>query len=483
MKGFDKMVKSQVNDECRSNVYPENIDKKKNHWNNSGSCDCAESSGYNKEVYLYSDKCGNNSENMDDNLEYSNCAPPVGYNSLPNESRRFQTITNINTNNNGHRVLDAMNTSIGQPLESIQACSSVSATNTVLNEQVRFLNDTQFFVFYQLDDGNFLIANKGNGRVLEVVPNAQNGFVTISSIYSGSNIDQRIRMARQNNDQFRLISQDRAINVCGNFVQQYTSITAVRSTSDNNHLFRFRTENMSPITLPNLPENTNLEPLPELTGLNDTGFSPAQAPRAVIGSTLIPCLFVNDVIPLNQRIKTSPYYVLQYRQYWHRLWSFQFATGDARFISESTGMLPGAQSDMRKNIDISIGADWNLRFFENSTPFRQQINAGLGTQSSFTDTILGETTVESRYVNNNFFPTRFAMFVKAHEYVLTRMDGTVVSSPWLALDNRTTYLKSFPNNATLLIENQKIVYADNSYDLSVYKTPRVIRNNQIICKR
>lgn len=483
MKGFDKMVKSQVNDECRSNVYPENIDKKKNHWNNSGSCDCAESSGYNKEVYLYSDKCGNNSENMDDNLEYSNCAPPVGYNSLPNESRRFQTITNINTNNNGHRVLDAMNTSVGQPLESIEACSSVSATNTVLNEQVRFLNDTQFFVFYQLDDGNFLIANKGNGRVLEVVPNAQNGFVTISSIYSGSNLGQRIRLERQTNDNFRLISQGRAINVCGQFAQQYTSITAVVPSWDSTRLFRFRTENMNPISLPNLPEPTNLEPLPQLTGLNDSGLSPRDAPRAIIGSTLIPCIFVKDVIPLEQRIKTSPYYVLQYRQYWHRLWSFQFAAGEGRTISETTGILPNAQENMRDTIDISIGADWDLRFFANSTPFRQQINSGLATQNSFTDTNLGLTTVETRYTNPNFSPTRFAMFVKGYEYVLTRLDGTVVSSPWVALEGRSSYLKSFPNNATLLMENQKIVYADNSYDLSVYKTPRVIRNNQIICKR
>lgn len=101
--------------------------------------------------------------------------------------------------------------------------------------------------------------------------------------------------------------------------------------------------------------------LPNLTGLNDSGPSNDEAPRAIIGSVLIPCIFVDDVIALEQKIKNSPYYILHYKQYWYRLWSDILQSGSARVFTETTGIPPVSQTQMRNTIDMSIGAEMNMK--------------------------------------------------------------------------------------------------------------------------
>ncbi|MEC5308883.1 Larvicidal toxin protein, partial [Bacillus thuringiensis] len=228
---------------------------------------------------------------------------------------------------------------------------------------------------------------------------------------------------------------------------------------------------------------TQLGPLPALRYLQDSGLAPHEAPRAIIGSALLPCIFVNDVLPLDRRIKESPYYVLEYRQYWHRLWSDLIPAGTTRTMTEVTGMLSGAQTqnNMRNSIDMSIGVDWNIRFGTRSNPFSQQITRNLNVLRSNTITDLGERTEQVRYLNPNPTDVRYARFAVGHEYVLRRMNGTQVAS-WVAVDNRSMYLLTFPTNASIIMENNTILSADSSYDLSVWKTPMKIKNGQVIQK-
>ncbi|MGE6593773.1 hypothetical protein ACQKFU_30530 [Bacillus mycoides] len=385
---------------------------------------------------------------------------------LPDESKRFQTITNINTSNNGHRVLDAMDTTVGQQLESgYGSCSMVRVANTVVNEEVQFLNESQLFVFYQADDGNFFIANKGNGRVLEVIPNSIHGYLVISNLYNGANDNQRIRKENVTTTNFRLRSQNTAINICGHNINRFVPITA-ELTLNNNQFFQFRPENMDNISLPTLRSGETLGPPPVLTSLNDQGPSPAQATRATIGSALIPCIFVNDVLPLNRRMQESPYYILEYRQYWHRLWTDEIPASGRKPFEEITGILPNAQASMRNMIDMSIGADWGLRFGDNSTPFMRGVLDSLNTLASYANTDLGDRTLVNQFDNLNGFPVRYARFVKAHEYRLTRLNGTLVTTPWVALDYRVPQTSKFPLNAQFS-QDYKIISSYSSYDLPV----------------
>ncbi|MBY7115264.1 RICIN domain-containing protein [Bacillus sp. 17RED48] len=449
------------------------------HQNHGVSCNC----GCQQGKYEYEQKqsreeynnqyMSNGQKQNHENKNYYSCSP-TQFNApnLPDESKRFQTITNINTNNNGHRVLDAMNTTVGQELErGYGNCSRVSVANTVVNEQVRFLNKSQLFVFYQADAGDFFIANKGNGRVLEVIPNSTHGYLVISNLYDGANNNQRIRKENVTTTNFRLRSQDAVINICGHNINRLVSITAIQSTAET--LFRFRPENMDNISLPTLPTGGRLGLPPVLTSLNDSGPSPSPtgpnpAPRANIGSALIPCLYVNDVLPIDRRMEVSPYYVLEYTQYWHRLWSDEVLSGDRGGpYEEITGILPNAQESMRNMIDMTIGEDWGLRFGSNSTPFKRGILSSLNNLESYAARDLGSRHSSYGFTNFNPFPVRYSRFVKAHEYTLKRMDGTVVTTPWVALDHRSQYLPRFPLNATVSLQDYKIISSYSSYDLPV----------------
>ncbi|MGF2773341.1 hypothetical protein, partial [Bacillus cereus] len=336
-------------------------------------------------------------------------------------------------------------------------------------------NDNQYFILYQTDSGGFVIAGYGYGRVIQY---SRNGNAHIGAEYDG-NVHQIFRRTQVNQDTFRLInSSDRAMDSCWQF---YGINNTALSHENHNIVNPMRFLNARNLRMPLSPNHTELNPLPNLNGINDAGPSPAQAERAIIGSALIPCIFAEDVIPVRQRIKDSPYYVLEYRQYWHRLWSDVLSSGDSRTFTETTGILSGEQVDMRNTIDMSIGADWNLRFGNRSMPFRQQILSGLNTTVSFTNTDLAQREENQRFVNFNSQAVRYARFAKAHEYRLTRTDGTAVRT-WVTVDHRTMYLKTFPHNMQVSLQEDTLIKSDNSYDLSLWKTPMKIRDGEIKIK-
>ncbi|MDY7965616.1 hypothetical protein [Bacillus thuringiensis] len=396
---------------------------------------------------------------------------------LPEVSKRFQTIQSTENTTDTARVLSAMNTRNGQtldPSDANLACRTIRADNTVLNELLGISGiapeGTQDFLFYQLDSGNFIIANKGNGRVLEVKELDEHNLdalVTISNDYSPSNGNQRFRLIGSTSETFRLATEalpSKQIDICGGYSNSYTLAAANRNTNQPNALFRIH--DTTNLEIPTLRSGGMLGSPPVLTSLSDAGPSPEQAQRVIIGSALIPCLYVNDVLPLDRRMKESPYYVLEYRQYWHRLWTDEIPSGDTRPFEEITGILSNAQTSMRNMIDMTIGADWGLRFGDNSLPFKRGILDSLNTLGSFADVDLGNRITPVRHMNYNPFPARYARFVRAHEYRLTRLNGTLVVTPWVALDYRSPHTSRFPLNAQFL-QNYKIISSDNSYDLPV----------------
>ncbi|MGE7625241.1 hypothetical protein ACQKMD_20155, partial [Viridibacillus sp. NPDC096237] len=403
--------------------------------------------------------------------------PQLNTMNLPIESRRFQTITTINSNTN--RGLDALRTQVGDRLGGglSNYCRDVTVQNQVTNDIVNGTGNPQRFIFYSTDSGQFVIANQQFGEVLEYVTNGES---IVTRLYNG-NSRQLFRKVDVSTENFRLEIEGRGIIPCGNNANTWTRIIAFPLFESSNFLFRHQSNHNVSVTVPSLRTSTPLEPIPELTNLNDAGPSPAQAPRAVIGSALIPCLFINDVIPLDRRIRESPYYVLEYRQYWHRLWSDSFFVGGSRTVTEETGISTGAQENMRNTINMSIGADWGLQFFQQSNPFSQQILSGLSTSRSFTTVPLGPNIAQSVFRNPNQFTTRFSRFARAFEYQLRRTDGTIVGT-WVAVDNRSMYIKTFPHNAPVMLEDQKIVRSNNSYDLSVWKTPMIIKDGEIKTK-
>gem|GEM_PF-3077533 len=411
--------------------------------------------------------------------DFFNCSPNMFLLNLPIQSTRFQTIASANSNSRSFEILFNSPGYVYQGAPS-GVCMTANASREIGNGEERRGDDRFLYIFYLLDNRNFIIANRYDGFVFQYW--IQNGQGLLVSREYEPNIYQEFALESINSDTFRLRTGNTFATVCYGAFNNWTKIVSrVDQPTAPNATLRHRS--FLNINLPPLSNLTPLQPLQPLTGLNDAGPSSDQAPRGIIGRTYIPCLFVNDpVLTLENRIKQSPYYVLEHRQYWHRLWTDVFTAGERREYHEVTGITQNAQNDMNNRINITIGADGpsRLRFGNLSAPFSQQILLNSNTLGSFSNVNHGLRTDISSYLNTQFQQVRFSRFVKAYEYRLTRADGSPVGTPWVVLDRKEMDLRTYPHNMRLNLENDKIVNSDNSYDLSVWKTPIQLKDGEII---
>ncbi|WP_170953277.1 hypothetical protein [Bacillus thuringiensis] len=393
-------------------------------------------------------------KNMDMNLKNKkdvrscNC-DPVGYNTpnLPKESKSFQTITSFYSDNTSSFY--ARSNKSGEVIGPGE-CGTLNLGNQVVCDAYTKKMDANLFVFYQLDNGYFTIANRETGEVLEYM--YENDDKEEASIvfrpYTGEASQVIKKIDSENFPTFILLVENRSklIGLCNEKLDQKTKVTTRFShiTSEAT-VFTHVEKDTVDITIPALPPTTELGPVPELKGFNDIlpeNDDEERVKRAIIGSTLIPCVLVNDSILLADRIKEHPYYTLEYRQYWHLLWSDLLTAGSSQKKTEVTGISNGAQENMKQLISMSIGTDLGLKCTGKSALFKEQILSRLDIKLSY-NTDLEETTKMVDVENPNDFTVRYAKYAKAHEFILRRSDGTVVDSPWVVVDENKMYLQRY----------------------------------------
>nr|WFP21571.1 Tpp36-like protein [Bacillus thuringiensis] len=386
---------------------------------------------------------------------------------LPEESKRFQRITNINNTNN--RVMDAYTLSGGESLENDRgACPNVvPLRNTVVNAESSYQNDSQYFIFYKTDNGQFVIANLGNGRVLDTESYNYNNFtydVVISDIYKGNRSNQIFKKELVAQNQFRLTTtrnnENLAINNCNGEFNKFQTYVAVPGNVNNVYkIYDYRSPSFA---LPNLSTPTTLDVPENLKSRDDLGVEPNVAPRAIIGNALIPCILVNDYqYSLADKMKNHPYYKLEYRKYWHRLWTdlVPYAITDTK-KEERTGMVAGNQNNMENIINMSVGNDLGLRFNTMTDRFKMDISSALGIKVSYANNlgeILDEYTVANVREANG---VRYVRYALGHEFVLTRSDGSEVGK-WYALDPNNRLTRTFPTVQTASIEDEELLKITN----------------------
>ncbi|MGD6836576.1 hypothetical protein ACQCVL_08365 [Bacillus thuringiensis] len=391
---------------------------------------------------------------------------------LPKESKQFQGIVFRISANSG--IYAYLNPGYYDKYNPRGWCRSTQYSHQASNA-FHQNDDQSYFIFYLLDNTKFCIANRKNGEVLQL---ADDTVSIISRLYTG-NSTQEFKKSNLDTRYFRLItSNNRGVDVCDNKLYDWTKITSTDKIGD---LQNMEIYDERPIMLPGLPNPTPLEVPKNLMNPDDTGVNAEDAPRAIKGSVLIPAIVVSDIIPLEQSIKNSPYYVLKYKQYWHKSWTVLLDPGQTIPVTEDTGMYENTQTNMKETIDMSIGADWKLRFFSKSNGFQQQIYQGLNTLPSQASQDLSFNRLTYSKTNINSKQVRYVKYNLAYEFELTRMDGTPVSAPWVAF-HPDTVIKTFPHDMSLLVDNLKLVRAGNSYDLSIYKTPLILKDGQIYRK-
>ncbi|MEN3132920.1 hypothetical protein [Bacillus albus] len=308
-------------------------------------------------------------------------------------------------------------------------------------------NESFYFLPYELDNGRIIMASKKNGEVIcriHVGISDQLGLRPHSAKENPIMIrkqkrtfgDVTVHELYYNNDDDSESYVDTT-----NALSQSLIIGSSASIPDK-RMFKFYERDDQAIRIPSLPPISELGPVPEVTGFNDPLPQNKDAKRAVVGSAYIPSILVNDDLSSGDRIKKNPYYTLEYRQYWHLLWSDLFTKGSNKLKTEVTGALDGAQENMKEVVGMSIGADLGLKFTETSDPFKKQIVSGLNSKQSHAAE-LGQTTTITNVENPEDVTVRYAKFARAHEFVLKDSDGKVTEGPWVVVDGNEMYLKRY----------------------------------------
>lgn len=414
----------------------------------------------NQDMYIQNDMYGNHTYSNGSyySTGYADTDDPLA--NLSDESKKFQRITNINSGD--AFVMEASNRPIGYYLDPVGTCSrTTEIENTVTNGGVAATGDTldtQNFVFYKTDNGQFVIANRGNGRVLELVDtraitNATDGTL-VSRVYNPNVLAQfyKRELVPGQTDQFYLITTlngiEVGINNCHNNPTAWQKYTAYPRDRFENNVYKFldKTDIVFPNDLKVYPQQLP-NPRP-LTNIND----PGDEPSVLKGKALLPAIFVNDpYLSLNQRIKESPYYILEYTQSWQRIWTDTLnpINGNAAW-PETIGVINNAQENMRNIINMTIagqnpGVGLGLRFGDKSFLFQKQILSGLSISETMYPDMESSERVSSQS-NNSTVPIRFVRYLKKHEFVLKRLDGVKIGGPWIMMEN-TAITKQYPENS------------------------------------
>ncbi|QWH64331.1 hypothetical protein EXW39_30350 (plasmid) [Bacillus mycoides] len=421
----------------------------------------------NQDMYMQNDMYGNHTYSNGSyySTGYADTDDPLA--NLPDESKKFQRITNINSGD--AFVMEASNRPIGYYLDPIGTCSrQTEIENTVTNgtatPATQEIRDTQNFIFYNTDmKDTFIIANRGNGRVLELVDTsaitgATDGTLA-SRAYNPNVLAQfyKRELVPGQTDQFYLITTlngiEVGINNCHNNPTAWQKYTAYPRNRFQNNVYKFlkEAEDTEKKNVINFPTDlvVTAQPLSEpgeLTSINGNLI----IPRAIQGKSLIPGIIVNDpTLNSEKQIEKNPYYVLEFAETWYEATNTIINVGDAAYWSEFAGITFYDQNNMQDIMNVSIGGSllgWGLKFGDSSNLFKRTIITGLSiAAASSNDNRMDFSESLKNYYNLTGSPMRYIKYIKAYELVLKRLDNSQVTK-WTIYYDRVSSVRTFPRN-------------------------------------
>ncbi|MEI4605768.1 hypothetical protein WAG19_28485 [Bacillus cereus] len=372
-------------------------------------------------------------------LEESISSFAFEWNRLPIESRRFASYQQISAANHVWDHAYQISSS-GSP-----NCYR-SAYNRPLVNYPRHMLDHQQFIWFKLDNGSFIIANRHDGRVLRWGGRSDGGADVFSDFWEGLN-HQMWQQHLVNNNQFRLSTVGRNIHVCDDRNNSNVKMTATPLNTGPNVLHRFD-RNGAPVRPIVFPPRQKSPQVPQLSGLNVR--PPGVSERRLVGASFIPTVMIsNDFIPLNIRIKNDPYYQVQRYEYWRLLWSDTFFPGQLREERELTGMRETVQRDIRRTLNLGVTADFGLSFSIFTASLGISISAGLDVFESRTEEYMSENERKIEIRNNHNQTIALASYVLTSEYQLIRPSSNTVVGRWEVSNPDIIRRVSYPHNLNL----------------------------------
>lgn len=301
----------------------------------------------------------------------------------------------------------------------------------------------QHWIIFTLDGGLYAIANRKSGYVADVEKgNTNNGARVIQ--WDWQNSENEKWSFASNGDAYLIVSH------------QSGKVMAVKNASmDNgadiimwggvtpNHRWTFQP--FSTFSLPAAPTVGTLPDIPRFTGSGQN--LPDTTNPVVTGYTYFPCIMVQDTWGVALKMNETPYYLLKKQEYWEKVFQQDIAAHDTIEKEEISGMRTTEQQTMERTTGISVARDAGFSFKGFSSSISRQVTSELKVMYSVTTEVMQQYTTKYTYTNPTATNTSYAKYQRVVEYLLSRTNGTQISSVWTVKKENDTRITTWPANA------------------------------------
>jgi ricin-type beta-trefoil lectin protein/insecticidal crystal toxin P42 protein len=301
----------------------------------------------------------------------------------------------------------------------------------------------QHWIVFTLDGGLYALANRKSGYVANVEgASTKDGARVIQ--YTYQNAANEKWSFTSNGDAYLIVSH------------QSGKVMAVKNASmDNgadiimwggvtpNHRWTF--QSFSTFSLPPAPTVGTLPDIPRFT---DSGQSlPDTTNLVVTAYTYFPCIMVEDSWGVALKMNETPYYLLKKQEYWEKVFQQDIAAHDTIEREEISGMRTTEQQTMERTVGITVARDAGFSFKGVSSSISRQVTQQLKVTQSVTTEVMQQYTTKYTYTNPTATNTSYAKYQRVVEYLLSRTNGTQISSVWTVKKENDTRITTWPANA------------------------------------
>ncbi|HHT7228264.1 TPA: RICIN domain-containing protein [Bacillus cereus] len=310
----------------------------------------------------------------------------------------------------------------------------------------------QEWIVFPIDGEKFIITNRFNGKVAAVSESAKDANNMFVYDYLPETPDQQwsIETVADNYYKIRNSFNGKVAAVSG-------------GAKDPNNMFVYDNipsasdQQWTPIlvgsfNLPVAPELEELDAHPVYT--NATDNLPDTTPERLVGWTLVPCIMVNDNNWSDAtKINTSPYYILEKRQYWTRLENLALAPGESTHSSYTYGTTTHVQTSLEHTLGFTISKDSGMNFSEGGMGITKDLKMQFHEElkmSFSTSTENMKSSTETHDQTNPFNTTLvYSKYILATRFVLKRVidnpnDKDVIAKSWEYTDQKHIRITSYP---------------------------------------
>ena len=189
---------------------------------------------------------------------------------------------------------------------------------------------------------------------------------------------------------------------------------------------------------------------PLMSSPESVGNISDETPPRIIGSTIMPLLYVHDSIPPSQQARTTPYYKLVRRQFWRRKEQKTYDSGSAisKEFKVTLGMSSERTASLEERTGFEMGTDGKFSFKGLSLSLGHKFSHELKVATtSITKRMESYETTLKHDIPARSGAYTLALWVLVDEYALYRMKADVpFVDSWRVESNDYVYWDGYLHN-------------------------------------